>query len=279
MDSAFPPFEPDGPRQEESGKRRLRDVPLRFVLPNIVTVLAICAGMTGVRLAFEMRFDLAVAMVLVAAFLDGVDGRLARLVKGSSKFGAEMDSLADIVNFGVAPALVLYVYVLDEAGSFGWISALLYAIACGLRLARFNVMMENKDRPQWQAAYFMGVPAPAGALLVMLPVYMGFLGIQPTLHYATVVAVFTLVVAFLLVSNLPVWSGKKLGSKIPRVSVMPLILGVVLYVALLASFTWSTMTFTAIAYIAFLPFSLRMWKRQAAKEAQKAHPVGQTRET
>ena len=163
IEGPFPPFEPDGPG--DSGKSgsngRLRDIPLRFVLPNIITVLAICAGMTGVRLAFEGRFDDAVLMVLLAALLDGLDGRVARLVKGSSKFGAEMDSLADIVNFGVAPALVLYVFVLDEAGSLGWIAALLYAIACGLRLARFNVMMENRDRPQWQGAYFTGVPAPA----------------------------------------------------------------------------------------------------------------------
>ncbi|TCD14284.1 CDP-diacylglycerol--serine O-phosphatidyltransferase [Oricola cellulosilytica] len=267
----FASFEPDGPRNDDGaeGKRRLRDIQLRFVVPNIITVLAICAGMTGVRLAFEDRFDTAVAMVLLAAFLDGLDGRVARLVKGSSKFGAEMDSLADIVNFGVAPALVLYAFVLNAAGSLGWIAALLYAIACGLRLARFNVMMENRDRPQWQAAFFTGVPAPAGALLVLLPVYLGFLGIKPDLHYASVVSVYTLVIAFLMVSSLPVWSGKTLGAKIPRAVVIPVILGVVLYVALLATYTWQTMTFTAVAYIALLPISLRMWRKRAAQEMKK----------
>jgi CDP-diacylglycerol--serine O-phosphatidyltransferase len=271
----FPPFEPDGPDENgdisnnNNNNKRLRDIPLRFVLPNIITVLAICAGMTGVRLAFEHRFDDAVAMVLLAAFLDGIDGRVARLVKGTSKFGAQMDSLADIVNFGVAPALVLYAFVLDEASSLGWIAALLYAIACGLRLARFNVMMENKDSPKWQSAYFVGVPAPAGAFLVLLPVYLGFLGIAPDFYYATVVSVYTVAVAFLLVSNLPIWSGKTLGARIPRGSVIPLILGVVLYVAMLATFTWETLTLSVVAYLAFLPFSLRMWRRQAAREAAK----------
>ncbi|MFZ2101936.1 MAG: CDP-diacylglycerol--serine O-phosphatidyltransferase [Oricola sp.] len=270
MEGPFPPFEPHGPGDNgdsQNHNKRLRDIPLRVVLPNIITVLAICAGMTGVRLAFEHRFDDAVYMVLLAAFLDGIDGRVARLVKGTSKFGAQMDSLADIVNFGVAPALVLYVYVLDEAGSLGWIAAMLYAIACGLRLARFNVMMESRERPSWQGAYFTGVPAPGGAFLVLLPVYLGFLGIVPDFYYATVVAIYTVAVAFLLVSNLPVWSGKKLGARIPRVQVMPVILGVVFYVAMLATYTWHTLTVSVLAYLAFLPFSLRMWRKEAAAHA------------
>jgi CDP-diacylglycerol--serine O-phosphatidyltransferase len=272
IEGPFPPFEPDGPSDDNGDpdkKKRLRDIPLRFVLPNIITVLAICAGMTGIRLAFEHRFDDAILMVLLAAILDGIDGRVARLVKGTSKFGAEMDSLADIVNFGVAPALVLYAFVLDQARSLGWIAALLYAIACGLRLARFNVMMENKDRPRWQSAYFTGVPAPAGAFLVLLPVYLGFLGITPDFYYATVVSAYTVIVAFLLVSNLPVWSGKTLGAKIPRAAVMPLILGVVFYVAMLATFTWETLTFSVLAYLAFLPYSLGMWRKRATAEAAK----------
>ncbi len=136
----------------------LSQIPLRIVVPNVITVLAICAGLTGIRLAFENRFELAVAMVLLAAFLDGIDGRIARMIKGSSKFGAQMDSLADIVNLGVAPALVLYAFMLDQARSFGWIAALLYAIACCLRLARFNVMLEDPNRPAWQNNYFIGVP-------------------------------------------------------------------------------------------------------------------------
>ena len=168
----FQPFEPHG-----RGGPRIGEIPLRMVLPNLVTVLAICAGLSGIRLAFEGRFETAVAMVLIAAFLDGIDGRLARMLKATSRFGAQMDLLADIVNFGVAPALVLYAYLLDRAGSPGWIAALLFAIACGMRLARFNVLDEDLDRPAWQAEYFVGVPAPAGAVIVLLPVYLVFVGI------------------------------------------------------------------------------------------------------
>jgi CDP-diacylglycerol---serine O-phosphatidyltransferase len=160
----FKKFEAHG-----SGGPRIREIPMRMVLPNLVTVLAICAGLSGIRFGFEGRFEPAVVMVLLAAFLDGIDGRLARMLKATSKFGAQMDSLADIVNFGVAPALVLYAFLLDQAGSPGWIAALLFTIACGLRLARYNVLDEDTDRPQWQTEYFVGVPAPAGAVLVMLP--------------------------------------------------------------------------------------------------------------
>lgn len=147
METPFPPFDPHGPDLQKGS--RLKRIPIRFIIPNLITVLAICAGLTGIRLAFESRFELAVSAVLLAAFLDGIDGRIARMMKGSSKFGAQMDSLADIVNFGVAPALVLYAFLLDQARSIGWIAALLYCIACCLRLARFNVMLEMPDTPAW----------------------------------------------------------------------------------------------------------------------------------
>jgi len=201
---------------------------LRLLVPNLITVLAICAGLTGVRLAFEHRYELAVAMVLAAAFLDGIDGRIARMMKATSKFGAQMDSLADIVNFGVAPALVLYVFILDQARSFGWIAALIYAIAAGLRLARFNVMAERETKVPWQSEFFVGVPAPAGAMLVLLPVYLGFLGVPPSAPVAFGGAVYTILIAYLLVSRLPVWSGKSATSRIRRDLVLPLMLGVVL---------------------------------------------------
>ncbi|MGB7431018.1 MAG: CDP-diacylglycerol--serine O-phosphatidyltransferase [Ahrensia sp.] len=270
MDDAFPPFEPDGPTgPEKHDRKRLRDIPLRFVLPNIFTVLAICAGLSAVRMAFEQRFEMAIGLILVAALLDGLDGRVARLMKASSKFGAEMDSLADAINFGVVPALVLYVYVLDEARQFGWIAALIYAIACTLRLARFNVMAGDTDRPKWQQAFFIGIPAPAAAALVLLPVYLGFLGVSPDWETASVVSVYVIIIGFLMVSNLPVWSGKSFGTRVPRSSVMPIILGVVLYVALLANFTWTTLTVSAFAYMAFLPYSVTMWRKAAARAASE----------
>ena len=237
------------------------------MVPNLITVLAICAGLTGIRLAFEHRMELAVIMVLVAAFLDGVDGRVARVLKASSKFGEQMDSLADIVNFGVAPALVLYASLLDRAGAIGWIAALLFAIACGLRLARFNVMLEDHHRPAWQADYFVGVPAPAGAVLVMLPVYIGFLGMQPTRVTAFAACAYAIMVAFLMVSRLPVYSGK--SHRVSRELAVPLMLVVVLYALLLASYTWLTLVVSVIAYLFFLVWSMHAYSRRAANEEEK----------
>ncbi|WP_283194914.1 phosphatidylcholine/phosphatidylserine synthase [Rhizobium sp. AN80A] len=262
METPFPPFEPNGPPDNSGRGPRLREIPLRLVVPNLITILAICAGLTGIRLAFENRYELAVGMVLVAAFLDGIDGRVARLMKATSKFGAQMDLLADIVNFGVAPALVVYVFALDQARSLGWIAALIYAIAAGLRLARFNVMSERENKATWQSEYFVGVPAPAGAMLVLLPVYLGFLGISTDKTFGYVSAGYTVLIAFLLISRLPVWSGKSEGTKLRRDLVLPLMLGVVLYVAMLSSFTWEVMSLTAVIYLLTLPFGARKWKRK-----------------
>jgi CDP-diacylglycerol--serine O-phosphatidyltransferase len=261
MKTPFPPLEPLGENEEARGPR-LREIPLRLLVPNLITVLAICAGLTGIRLAFEGRYELAVAMVLVAAFLDGVDGRVARMMRATSKFGAQMDSLADIVNFGVAPALVLYVYVLNQVHSLGWIAALIYTIAAGLRLARFNVMAERDNKASWQSEYFVGVPAPAGAMLVLAPVYIGFLGIMPDRTFGYVASAYTVIIGFLLVSRLPVWSGKTGGSGIRRDLVLPIILGVVVYVALLMSYTWEVMVVTVAGYLLSLPFGARSWQRK-----------------
>lgn len=263
MPAPFKRFQPHG-----LGGPRIREIPLRMVLPNLVTVAAICAGLSGIRLAFEHRFEMAVTLVIVAAFLDGIDGRIARLLKATSKFGAQMDSLADIVNFGVAPALVLYAYLLDQAGSRGWIAALLFAIACGMRLARFNVLDEDPDKPAWQAEYFVGVPAPAGAIVVMLPIYLIFIGaLEATRLNAYLAAAFAILVAFLLVSRLPVYSGKSL--RIPGDKVPPVILAGVFYMLLLFTYPWETLSISVIAYLAFLPLSARAYSKRAAREAAK----------
>src|SRR5467141_2015274 len=169
----FPPFEPD---RNEPRRRRFRSIPVRTLVPNVITLLALCAGLTAIRLAVEDRLGWALAAIVFAAMLDGIDGRVARMLKGTSRFGAELDSLADFVNFGVAPALILYFWELHELKSAGWIAALVFAICAALRLARFNVMIEDPNRPAWAANYFVGVPAPAGAITVLLPIYAQFLG-------------------------------------------------------------------------------------------------------
>ena len=268
METPVPPFEPHGEKRRL--RSRIKWIPIRILLPNLITVLAICAGLSGVRLAFENRFEIAVIMVLFAAFLDGIDGRIARMLKATSKFGAEMDSLADIVNFGAVPAMVLYAYMLDRAGNFGWIAALLFAIACALRLARFNIQIEDTERPAWQGDYFTGVPAPAGAVLLMLPIYLGFLGLEANIFTGYAASVYTVVIAILLVSTLPVYSGKSIGVRVRGDIVVPLMLLVVLYVLLLVSFPWQTMTVSAIAYIGFLPFSYRMYANRLLAERRAA---------
>lgn len=273
MTPPFSSFEPEDPSKKTEGSARgprLRDISLRMMVPNIITVLAIGAGLTAVRLAFEGRFELAVAMVLIAAVLDGVDGRVARLLKSTSTFGAQMDSLADVINFGVAPALVLYAYILDQAHSFGWIAALLYAVSAALRLARFNTMSERPSKQKWLADYFIGIPAPGGAMLVLLPVYSGFLGISMGGVVPYLAAIYTVFIGFLMISRFPIYSGKSLGQRIRKDMVMPLLLVAVAYVGLLFSFMWETMFVTALSYFAFLPFSVRAWSKKHGKAARKS---------
>ena len=178
---ATSPFEPDRPGERlrerlRERRRRFKGIPVRTLLPNLITLLALCAGLTGVRLAIEGKLEWAVAAIVFAAMLDGIDGRVARMLKGTSRFGAELDSLADFFNFGVAPALILYFWGLHELGNAGWIAAMVFAICAGLRLARFNVMIDDPNRPAWAANFFVGMPAPGGAIAVLLPIYLFFLG-------------------------------------------------------------------------------------------------------
>ena len=249
---------------------RFREIPRRLLIPNIITVLAVCAGLTGIRLAYEGKFELAVIMVLIAAFLDGIDGRVARLLKAQTNFGAQLDSLADVINFGVAPALVLHAYILHMAPSIGWVAALLYAIANALRLARFNVMLEREERQSWEDAFFLGVPAPLGALLVLLPIYLGFLGVEANMTFAVISTIYAMIIAFLLISRVPVISGKEIGQGVRHDWFLPLILIVVLYVWLLVTFTWQTMAFTSICYLVSLPIGAYIWSK---KYGSRSTPV------
>src|ERR1700685_1397054 len=203
---SMPPPRYGGPRLRMP-KRRFRRIPVRTLVPNLITLLALGAGLTAIRMAFESRYGLALAAILFAAFLDGIDGRLARMLKGTSRFGAELDSLSDFVNFGVAPALILYFWGLHELQSAGWIAAMTFAICAALRLARFNVMIDDPDRPAWTGNFFIGMPAPAGAITVLLPIYAAFLGLPRSPFLTWVTLFYTLTVASLMVSRLPVFSG------------------------------------------------------------------------
>ena len=222
-------------------------------MPNVITLLALCAGLTSIRLAIEDKLEWALAAIVFAAVLDAVDGRIARLIRGTSRFGAELDSLADFVNFGVAPALILYFWGLHDLRSAGWIAALVFAICAGLRLARFNVMLEDPARPAWAANFFVGMPAPAGAITVLLPIYVHFLGI-PWLSFATPLTfLYTIAIALLMVSRLPVYSGKKFGTRVSPEAVLPVFVVVVAFFALLLSYPWEVLTVGTVIYLGCLP--------------------------
>lgn len=261
METPFQPFDPDG---DESVSKpaadapvRLRDIPLRTIFPNLLTLLAICSGLTSIRFAIDGRLELAVAAIILAGFLDGIDGRVARFLKSTTRFGAEMDSLADFVNFGVAPAMLLYFTMLNEAKSIGWIAALLYAICACLRLARFNVMLDNPDLPEWRKRFFTGVPAPAGAVIALLPIYLQLLGWD--MHIAVAIA-FTLFCGFLMVSNIPTFSGKDFGP-VRTDFVLPFMIFAVLLAAAVISYPWEMFTAIAVCYLVSLPFSHFSYKR------------------
>ncbi len=235
-------------------RRRFRRIPVRRLAPNLVTLLAMCAGLTAIRMAFENRYVLALGAIVFAAILDGIDGRLARFLKGTSRFGAELDSLSDFVNFGVAPGLILYFWGLHDLKSAGWIAAMAFAICAALRLARFNVMADEPDRPVWASNFFVGIPAPAGAITVLLPIYAVFLGVPRSAFLIWVTLFYTLGIAWLMVSRLPVFSGKRVGTRVPPEMVGPLIVVVVLSIALLIAYPWIVLTSGTLAYLVSLPF-------------------------
>jgi CDP-diacylglycerol---serine O-phosphatidyltransferase len=259
------PFDPKSP---ELRRRRFRPIPVRMLVPNVITLLAICAGLTAIRLSTEGRMELAVAAIVFAAVLDGLDGRVARMIKGQSKFGAELDSLADFVNFGVAPGLILYFWQLHELNNGGWIAAMVFAISGGLRLARFNATMDDPNKPAFAANFFTGVPAPAGAITVLLPIYLAFLGLpRPP---ATLTALYTLLIAFLMVSRLPVFSGKTVRMRVPPEMVLPVFVSVVFFIALLIGYPWHILSAGSVLYLLSLPAgwkSYRDHERNAAAQA------------
>jgi CDP-diacylglycerol---serine O-phosphatidyltransferase len=262
---------PFDPRYSELRRRRFRPIPVRLLVPNFITLLAICAGLTAIRLSTEGRMELAVGAIVFAAMLDGIDGRIARMIKGQSKFGAELDSLADFVNFGVAPGLILYFWQLHELHNGGWIAAMVFAISGGLRLARFNATIDDPNMPPYAANYFTGVPAPAGAIVVLLPVYLAFLGLSKP--PAVLTAFYTLGIGFLMVSRLPVFSGKTFRMRVPPEMVLPVFVSVVFFIALLIGYPWYILSIGTVVYLLCLPLGWKSYRAHRLKaEAAQATP-------
>jgi CDP-diacylglycerol--serine O-phosphatidyltransferase len=263
----------------EMRRLRFRNIPLRVVLPNLVTLLALCMGLTAIRYAIEEDFVKAVTAIMAAAVLDGLDGRIARAIKGTSRFGAELDSLADFVDFGVAPGLLLYLWSLHEIKGLGWFAVLAFAIAGALRLARFNVMIDDPGKPAWQAEFFVGMPAPAGAVTVLLPLYLHFSVLELPASKALVpfYIIYVLAIAFLMASRIPHFSGKRIG-RIPRDLVIPVLFGVGVTALLLATYPMEVLSVVSVAFLAMIPFSVKRYNALAKAEMEKAQSSGAPQE-
>jgi CDP-diacylglycerol--serine O-phosphatidyltransferase len=246
-------------------RRRLPRPTINRLIPNALTLLGLCAGMTAVRLALMDRWELAVSAVAVAMVLDALDGRIARLMGTASEFGAQLDSLADVINFGVTPGLIVYLWALGDAGGLGWALALLFAMCCALRLARFNTGLGLSDPLPWADRFFTGVPAPAGAGLALLPMVLSFELGDEILGSAVVNGIMLLVVAALMVSKVPTFSAK-------RIRLDPGYMGLALvgagaFAAFLVSTPWVTLSLLGVAYLASIPMSVATFRRLNAVPA------------
>jgi CDP-diacylglycerol--serine O-phosphatidyltransferase len=254
--------------------KRLRAQPLIHLVPNMFTVLSLCAGLTSIRYAVDGRFQLAVALIVVAGALDGLDGRSARLLKISSKLGAQLDSLADFLSFGVAPAMLVYLWSLNQVKAFGWALALTFATCCALRLARFNTELEDTDRPPWMSRFFTGMPAPAAAGCAIIPLFLAFAFETAWPRSWWLNAVGLAAVAFLMVSKIPTFSIKTVVVRVKPEWVLPTLIGVGLLVAALSSAPWHTLLAVGVVYLASLPVgwwsAYRLRRRDQDEQAADA---------
>lgn len=252
---------------------RIRGLSINKLIPNILTLLALCAGLTAIRFAVHGMWKEAVLSTVLAAILDGLDGRVARLLQGTSKFGAELDSLSDFVSFGVAPAMVLYFWTMQGAGGYGWAMVLLFSVCCALRLARFNTMIGEPDLPPYAYNFFTGVPAPAAAGLVLMPLVFTIQFGGGFFDQPAVVSVFLMGVSFLMVSKIPTFSFKKV--RVPHRWVLPILLIIGLAAAFLVTEPWLTLSLLGCLYLGMIPLSLRSFRRLKA-QAEASPPVETT---
>lgn len=250
-------------------RSRLRGFSINRLIPNVLTLAALCSGLTAIRFGLQGQMRLAVIAIFVAAVLDALDGRVARRLGVTSRFGAELDSLSDFLCFGVAPALVLYMSSLSDAGSLGWVVTLMFPMCSALRLARFNTaLVADTPPPVWTGSYFTGVPAPAGALLALIPLMVSFEIEAAWPRHALVVGTVLVLVGGLMVSRLPTFSFKK--GRVPRHLVMPALLGAALVMGVIASSPWIGLSLLGLVYVSLIPFSWMSYQRQARQDGQGA---------
>lgn len=251
----------------EKDRRTVRELPLTRLLPNMLTMASFFCGMTGVRLALMEKWDIAVLAIVIAAVFDVLDGRVARMLNMTSKFGAELDSLADLTSFGVAPALVIYLWSLqNDPSGFGWIAALVFASCSALRLARFNTMLEDLDAPKWTKGYFTGVPAPGGAGLAFLPMFIVLAFGEEYRLPTGAIALWLIFVGGMMVSRVPTLAMK--GRKVGRVFVAPIMAGVCLMAAGMFTHTWITLSLIGSLYLVLIPYGAYSYRRREKLEAE-----------
>lgn len=260
---------------DDRAPRQLRGIPFRALVPNAITALALCVGLTGARFAFAKRWDLAIICIVIAAVLDALDGRVARMLKAQTRFGAELDSLSDVIAFGVSPALIIYLWSLQHLPRIGWIVALAHAVCAALRLARFNASIDAEDQPHKSAGFFTGIPAPAGAGLLLLPIYLFLWFGEDVRIPPIIVAIWSITVALLMISNVATygWSSIRLRSSLR----LPALLFVGLVGAALLSEPWATLSIAAFAYAIAIPLAIASFakirrQRSASGSARGATP-------
>ena len=224
----------------------------RVILPNILTLIGVCIGLTSIKFAFDGKFELSIFAVIIAAIIDGLDGRIARLIKGTSKVGKELDSLTDVISFGVAPAFIMYFWALSETGRVGWLISLIYIICVALRLARFNV--SSNEESSWKDNFFEGIPSPAGGILVLMPLILSLSELKfLNLNNQIFVPVMFIIVSILLISKIPTYSFKRIV--VPRRASIFLLFGIILYFGLILVYTFNTIIISGLVYMLIVPIS------------------------
>ena len=234
----------------------------KSLLPNALTIFGVCLGLSSIKFAIDLNYSMAVIAIGFAAILDTLDGRVARLIKGTSKVGKELDSLTDVISFGVAPGFIMYFWALNEIGNFGWMLVLIYSVCCALRLARFNLTVIDENE-SWKINFFEGVPSPAAAGLVLLPLILNLSGLVQLENYSVISSIAILATSVLMVSKFPTYSLKRI--LIPRHLAIFLLLGIGIYVSLLIFYTFQTLFLTGIIYLMLIPISFFHYRHKKKK--------------
>ena len=244
--------------QPKNNFKIVSDRKARMILPNMLTLIGVCIGLSSIKFALDEKFELSIVAIIFAALIDGLDGRIARLIKGTSKVGKELDSLTDVISFGVAPSFIMYFWSLNNLGKFGWLLCLIYVVCVALRLARFNV--SSNEEPSWRDNFFEGVPSPAGGILVLMPLIFSLSGFDfLIISYNILVPVFFISVSFLLISKFPTYSLKKII--IPRSMTVFLLFGIVLFFGLLLIYPFKVIFLSGFIYLSLIPISFLHYRK------------------